>query len=233
MSVPVSPDHEQALRDLFEALDEPTRQAWLGVHGPPFEETDAFSYIRAHADESIVGMDATLFLHLARIILKSTDRFAHILALSPSLASTFLILGVPLVKQLVDLVGAARRTTDASYQAAVTPGAEMWHPPPSCYQPYSAVTILDEVLRTRAAESRYAMERLLSVDSVTELYSPSEGSAAPAASPAGSSAAHAAEDDADTVAFSAPSSPVALPRVEPRSPPLPKRRRSTSASRAV
>ena len=216
---------------MFEDLEEPTRQALIDVFGQPFENSEAFSYIRAQADSfSVIGVDATLFLHLVRIILKSSDHFGHILALSPALASTFLVIGVPLIKQLVDLAGVARRTAEFSYQASTN--GEMWHPPPSCFKPYSAVSILDEVLRTRASVSRHAIERLLSVDSVTELYSASDEIAAAAASPAGSSATHAEEatPDVGAVAFSAPSSPVTVPQAE-REPPLPPKRRRSMASR--
>ena len=241
MSSPYSPDQEEILRNLVDDLEEPTRQAWIDVLGPSYEASDAFAYNRGLADPSIIGVDATVFLHLSRIILKSSDHFAHIVALSPALSSTFLIMGAPLVKQLVDLVGVARRTTESAYQASVTPGiSNMWHPPPACFTPDSAVSILDEVLRSRAAESNHAFERLLSVDSVTELYRPSDDSVdtvnaavGSADSSAGSSAAHAAAASPDVrdVAFSAPSSPVTDPRAEREPPPPPKRRRASSASR--
>ena len=81
---------------------------------------------------------------------------------------------------------------------------------------------------------------MLSADSVTELYSPSDASVdtvtpavGSADSGAGSSAAHAAaaSPDVGDVAFSAPSSPVTDPRAEREPPPPPKRRLVSSASR--
>ena len=126
---------------LLGRLSEEARRDWALLFGPPFETTDTFARALGSGDPSAVGVDATVNLQLCRLLLKSADKFGHIVALCPSAAATFSLIAPPLVHHLVKNQGIARRTVEYAHRADANPGQTMWHPPPTCFEKSEALRV--------------------------------------------------------------------------------------------